>query len=156
VYGYRKVRDDMRELGESCGKNRVHRLMKAMSLRAQIGYGRRPGRKGGRPAITAPHHVQQQFNVAEPNKVWVTDITYIRTYEGWLYLSVVLDLFSRNVIGWSMGSRIDRTLAPDALHIWLCGVVSTQSEWWFIPIRVASSAATIGVTFWTLTTSNPA
>ena len=51
----------------------------------------------------------------EPNRVWVTDITYIRTYEGWLYLAVVLDLFSRQVVGWSMSSRIDRELAMNAL-----------------------------------------
>ena len=51
------------------------------------------------PAIIAPNHVQQQFDVSEPIKIWVTDITYIRTHEGWLYLSVVLDLFSRQVIG---------------------------------------------------------
>ena len=51
----------------------------------------------------------------EPNRVWVTDITYIRTYEGWLYLAVVLDLFSRQVVGWSMSSRIDRELAINAL-----------------------------------------
>ena len=49
--------------------------------------------------------------MSEPNKVWVTDITYIRTHEGWLYLAAVLDLFSRQVVGWSMGARIDRELA---------------------------------------------
>lgn len=63
----------------------------------------------------APNHLQRQFDVTEPNKVWVTDITYIRTHEGWLYLAAVLDLFSRQVIGWSMGSRIDRELALNAL-----------------------------------------
>ncbi len=115
VYGYRKVYDDLRELGEHCGRNRVHRLMKSESLRAQIGYGRRPGPRGGPPAVTAPNHLDQQFDVTEPNRVWVTDITYIRTYEGWLYLAVVIDLFSRAVIGWSMQSRIDRVLVLDAL-----------------------------------------
>jgi putative transposase len=53
--------------------------------------------------------------VTEPNKVWVTDITYIRTYEGWLYLAVVLDLFSRQVIGWSMKPQMTSDLAIDAL-----------------------------------------
>lgn len=115
VYGYRKITDDMREVGEACGKHRVHRLMRAEKLRSQAGYGRRPGQRYGRPAVIAPNHVQQQFDVAEPNRVWVTDITYIRTYEGWLYLAVVLDLFSRQVIGWSMQSRIDRELAIKAL-----------------------------------------
>ncbi|GAB1616976.1 IS3 family transposase [Pseudomonas sp. NGC7] len=61
-----------------------------------------------------PNHLARQFKVSEPNKVWVTDITYIRTYEGWLYLAVVLDLFSRQVIGWSMKSRMCSDLAIDA------------------------------------------
>ena len=59
--------------------------------------------------------LERKFNVSEPNKVWVTDITYIRTYEGWLYLAVVLDLFSRQVIGWSMKPRMCSDLAIDAL-----------------------------------------
>lgn len=115
VYGYRKVTDDLKELGESCGKHRVYRLMKSEALRSQTGYRRRPGQRYGRPSVIAPNHVQQEFDVAEPNQVWVTDITYIRTYEGWLYLAVVLDLFSRQVIGWSMQPRMDRELALNAL-----------------------------------------
>jgi putative transposase len=69
----------------------------------------------GAPSLVAPNHLQRQFDVKEPNRVWVTDITYIRIYEGWLYLAVVLDLFSRQVVGWSMSSRIDRELAMNAL-----------------------------------------
>ncbi len=63
----------------------------------------------------APNHLQRQFDVKAPNRVWVTDITYIRTQEGWLFLTEVLDLFSRQMIGWSMGLRIDRELAINAL-----------------------------------------
>ena len=76
---------------------------------------RAQGQRYGRPSVVAPNHVQQQFDVPVPNQVWVTDITYIRTYEGWLYLAVVLDLFSRQVIGWSMQPRMDRELALNAL-----------------------------------------
>lgn len=115
VYGYRKVLDDLRDLGERCGKNRVHRLMRKEGIRAQIGYRRRPGPRGGATAIVAPNHLQQQFDVTAPNRVWVTDITYIRTHEGWLFLAVVLDLFSRQVVGWSMQPRMDRELALNAL-----------------------------------------
>jgi len=115
VYGYRKIHDDLREFGERCGKHRVARLMRAEGLRAQVGYHRRPRHHGGRPAVVAPNHLNQQFDVAEPNQVWVTDITYIRTHEGWLYLAVVIDLFSRQVIGWSMQPRMDRELALNAL-----------------------------------------
>jgi len=115
VYGYRKVYDDMQELGKQCGINRVHRLMRAEGIRSQTGYAKRKWKRGGAPSVIAPNHLQREFDVAEPNKVWVTDITYLRTYEGWLYLAVVLDLFSRQVIGWSMSSRIDRDLAMNAL-----------------------------------------
>ena len=115
VYGFRKITDDLQEVGESCGKHRVYRLMKREQLRSQTGYRRRSGQRYGRPSVVAPNHVQQQFDVPIPNQVWVTDITYIRTWEGWLYLAVVLDLFSRQVVGWSMHSRMDRELALNAL-----------------------------------------
>ncbi len=115
VYGYRKIHHDLRDLGERCGKHRVARLMRGEGLKSQTGYRRRPGFRGGRPAVVAPNHLRQQFNVSAPNEAWVTDITYIRTHEGWLYLSVVLDLFSRQVVGWSMRPRMDRELAMNAL-----------------------------------------
>ncbi len=115
VYGYRKITDDLHDLGERCGKNRVYRLMCVEKLCSQTGYHRRPGKRYGKPSVIAENKLKQQFDVVEPNKVWVTDITYIRTHEGWLYLAVVLDLFSRQVIGWSMQQRIDRELALNAL-----------------------------------------
>ena len=104
VYGYRKVTDDLRDLGEQCGKHRVARLMKGEGLRAQVGYGRRPRPRGGRVSTVAPNHLDRQFDVAAPNTHWVTDITYIRTHEGWLYLAVVLDLYSRQIVGWATRS----------------------------------------------------
>ncbi|WP_092270516.1 IS3 family transposase [Pseudomonas prosekii] len=115
VYGYRKIHDDLREVGESCGRHRVARLMRLEGLRSQTGYRRRPGKYGGKPAVASPNLLKRQFDVREPNKVWVTDITYIRTYEGWLYLAVVLDLFSRQIIGWSMKSQMTSDVAIDAL-----------------------------------------
>ena len=115
VYGYRKLTLDMRDLGECCGKHRVARLLKLEGLRSQTGYRRRPGVRVGKPAVVAPNHLLRQFTTTEPNQCWVTDITYIRTHEGWLYLAVVVDLFSRQVVGWSMGSRIDAALVLDAL-----------------------------------------
>ena len=114
VYGYRKVTHDLRDIGETCGKHRVYRLMRHERLKAQVGYRRRTG-KYGKPAVVAENLLKQNFDVEAPNQVWVTDITYIRTHEGWLYLAVVLDLFSRQVVGWSMGSRIDGELAISAL-----------------------------------------
>lgn len=115
VYGYRKICDDLRELGETCGKHRIYRLMRQEKLRSQTGYHRRPKARVGATSVFAPNHLNRQFDVAEPNQVWVTDITYIRTHEGWLFLAAVLDLFSRQVIGWSMGPRMGRDLALNAL-----------------------------------------
>ena len=114
VYGYRKVHCDLRECGEQCGANRVYRLMHSAGLRAQVGY-RKPRHKAGGLHEVTPNVLQRQFDPATPNEGWVTDITHIRTHEGWLYLAVVLDLFSRRVIGWSMQPRITKELVLDAL-----------------------------------------
>jgi len=115
VYGYRKLHDDLRDQGEVCSENRVARLARLAGITAQIGYKRRPGRYGGRPAIVADNTLDRQFNVAAPDIAWVTDITYIKTHEGWSYLAVVIDLFSRRIVGWSMQSRMTTDLALQAL-----------------------------------------
>lgn len=115
VYGYRKLTDDLRDQGEQVSENRVARLASLAGIAAQIGYRRRPGRYGGKPAIVAENKLEQQFQVSAPDQVWVTDITYIKTHEGWLYLCVVIDLFSRRVVGWSAQSRITTDLALQAL-----------------------------------------
>ena len=116
IYGYRKIYTDLRMHGELCGPNRINRLMRSAGLQAQVGYGRRrPKGKTGTVSVVAPNHLQQQFNVEQPDKTWVTDITYIRTHEGWLFLAVVLDLFSRRVIGWAMQPRMERDLVIKAL-----------------------------------------
>ncbi|HGX9173207.1 TPA: IS3 family transposase [Escherichia coli] len=114
VYGYRRVHGDLNEIGETCGKNRVGRIMQLNRIKAVRGY-KAPRRITGRPSVVAPNRVQRQFTVARANQVWVTDITYIRTWQGWLYLAVVIDLFARNVVGWSMKPTLSRELALDAL-----------------------------------------
>lgn len=72
-------------------------------------------RIAGRPSVIAPNRLQRQFNVNTPDQAWVTDITYLRTWQGWLYLAVVIDLHSRKVVGWSMKPTLARELAIDAL-----------------------------------------
>jgi putative transposase len=114
VYGYRKIYRDLREHGESCGPNRVHRLMRGAGIQAQVG-NRKPRHKAGKAHVATPNRLNRQFNPGAPNEFWATDITHIRTHEGWLYLAVVLDLFSRRVIGWSMQPRIKSELVVDAL-----------------------------------------
>nr|WP_080627601.1 IS3 family transposase [Citrobacter freundii] len=98
VYGYRKIHLDLRDSGQQCGINRVWRLMKRAGIKAQVGY-RSPRARKGEVSIVTPNRLQRQFNPEAPDERWVTDITYIRTHEGWLYLAIVVDLFSHKVIG---------------------------------------------------------
>ena len=91
------------------------RLARLSGIKVQIGYKRKSGSYGGKPAIVATNQLGQSFNTLAPDQTWVTDITYIKTYEGWLYLAVVIDLFSRRVIGWSMQSRMRMDLVLSAL-----------------------------------------
>lgn len=114
VYGSRRVLGDLREAGELCGKHRVARIMRANKIKAQRGY-KAPRPIAGRPSLIAPNHLNRGFTVDQADKAWVTDITYIRTWQGWLYLAVVIDLYSRKVIGWSMKPTMTRELALDAL-----------------------------------------
>lgn len=114
VYGYRKIHRDMRDTGEFCGVNKIHRLMRIAGLKAQVGY-RKPRVRAGEQHVVTTNVLNREFSPLEPNHAWVTDITYVKTHEGWLYLGAVMDLFSRRIIGWSMGSRITKELALDAL-----------------------------------------
>ena len=115
AYGYRNITRDLKDSGESCGKNKVYRIMKAAGIRSQRGYKRHPGFKSGGISHVAPNTLKRGFDVAQPNTTWVTDFTYIRTHEGWLYLTVVIDLFSRQVVGWSMKNNPKADLVIDAL-----------------------------------------
>jgi len=115
VYGYRKIHDDLRSLGETCSPNKVARLANLAGIKAQVGYRRRPGAYGGKPAVVATNQLKQDFYAGAPDQTWVTDITYIKTHEGFLYLAVVIDLYSRRVIGWSMQSRMHMDLVLSAL-----------------------------------------
>jgi len=115
VYGYRKVYKDLRVTGEMCGKNRVYRLMRTEGLQAQRGYKRKNNYGGREISTVAPNLLNREFDVEKPNTIWVTDITYIRTREGWLFLAVIIDLFSRQVIGWSMDGRINTDLVLNAI-----------------------------------------
>jgi putative transposase len=115
VYGYRKLHDDLQDLGETCCPNRVARLAKIAGIKAQIGYRRRSGIYGGKPSIVVDNTLDRQFDVTAPDTAWVTDITYIKTTEGFAYLAVVIDLYSRRVVGWSMQSRQTTDLVLQAL-----------------------------------------
>ncbi|MBA3563420.1 MAG: IS3 family transposase [Gammaproteobacteria bacterium] len=114
VYGSRRVFLDLHEAGETCGRHRVARLMQGNKIKALRGY-KAPRPIAGRPSIIAPNRLQRAFTVDESDRAWVTDITYIRTWQGWLYLAVVVDLFARKVVGWSMKPTLAKELVLDAL-----------------------------------------
>jgi HTH-like domain len=96
VYGYRKLHDDLIDMGETCCPNRVARLAQLAGICAQIGYKRRPGMYGGKPSLAVDNTLDRKFTVEAPDRSWVTDITYIRTQEGFAYLAVVLDFRREN------------------------------------------------------------
>jgi putative transposase len=114
TYGSPWIHRDLREAGERCSVHRVAKIMRKHRIKAQIGYKRRYI-KGGKTAKVAANLLNRDFNPDAPNTSWVSDITYVRTYEGFLYVATVLDLFSRRIVGWSMGRNIDRHLVIDAL-----------------------------------------
>ncbi|MDT3778656.1 IS3 family transposase [Nitrospira sp. MA-1] len=119
TYGAPRILCDLREVGERVGKNRIAKIMKRHKIRAQRGY-KQPGIRYTKPAVTAPTRLQQQFAIDRPDCAWATDITSIRTYEGWLYLAVVMDLYSRRIIGWSMKSTLAKEIVLDAflMAVW--------------------------------------
>ena len=116
TYGSPRVWDDLTEWGERCSRKRVARLMRSSGLRARARRLRPPTDSGMRPEhCIAPNVLDRQFEAAGPNQKWVADFTYIRTGEGWLYLAVVLDLFSRRAVGWSMSAQMTAQFVLDAL-----------------------------------------
>jgi putative transposase len=113
--GYRNIHEDLLDANIDCGRDRVLRLMRAAGLRAQRGYKAPKGYYSGTVHPAAPNLLDRQFEVEAPNQWWVSDITYIHTHEGFLFLAVVMDLFARNIVGWSMSSRVTDDLILDAL-----------------------------------------
>jgi len=116
TYGSPRVWRDLRAWGFSCGKHRVERLMSSAGLKARRKRRRLPIDEGVRPEHAIAENVlDRQFEATAPNQRWVADFTYIWTDEGWLYVAVVMDLFSRRIVGWSMSSEMTAQLVTDAL-----------------------------------------
>jgi transposase InsO family protein len=115
TYGSPRVHAELKDLGFSVGRNRIARLMRLAGLE-----GVRPRRfvtttDSKHEAPVAKNLLGREFDVDAPNRVWATDITYVRTWEGWLYLAVVIDLYSRRVVGWSTAEHMRTELVLDAL-----------------------------------------
>ena len=119
-YGSPRVHQELRALGMPCGKHRVARLMRAEGLRAKSTPRFRVTTRSDHAARVAPNVLARQFRVAPgqaPDRVWVADLTYLATREGWLYLAVILDLATRRVVGWALRTRLDQELALAALRM---------------------------------------
>ena len=126
LYGSPKIYRDLVDEGEKCSVNRVARLMKVANIKSKMARKFVVTTNSKNTLQPAPDLVQRRFKVDEPDKTWVSDTTFIATREGWLYLAVIIDLFSRQVIGWAMSTKNNTPLVQDALTmaIWRRGKVN--------------------------------
>jgi transposase InsO family protein len=116
-YGSPRITDDLQDLDVPCSENRVARRMRHMDLKAVQAKKFKVTTDSNHNKPVAPDLIEQHFTADAPNQKWVSDITYIWTTEGWLYLAVVMDLYSRAIIGWSMNARMTQQLVCDALSM---------------------------------------
>ena len=129
TYGARRILRDLRAEGHRIGLHHVERLMRINALRARPKRRALPTDTGDRLVhAIAPNLLDRDFTATAPNQKWVADFTYLWTAEGWLYVAVVLDLFSRRVIGWSMQANMTAQLVTDALlmAVWRRGTPPTD------------------------------
>ena len=124
IYGSPRIHKDLLESGERVGVNRVARLMKTHNIKSKLTRRFVITTDSKNTMSPAPDHLKRNFATDSPNRAWVSDTTFIPTKEGWLYLAVILDLYSRAVVGWSMGNKNNAQLVQDALTmaIWRRGV----------------------------------
>jgi putative transposase len=115
TYGSPRVVRDLIDAGFTCSENRVARLMSAAGIKARHKRRRAPGQLDSPVHAIAPNLLDRQFEATGPNQKWAADFTYVWTGEGWLFVAVVLDLYSRRVVGWSMQPTMTAQLVMDAL-----------------------------------------
>lgn len=115
TYGSPRIHKDLRAAGHDCSRKRVARLMQEAGIMAKMKKKFKVTTQVDIKLPAAPNHLQQDFKAEAPNQKWVSDITYVWTREGWLYLAVILDLFSRKVVGMAMSDRLKKELAMVAL-----------------------------------------
>jgi transposase InsO family protein len=115
TYGAPRIHAALKRRGEVCGLHRVERLMREAGIRSKVRRKFKKTTDSNHRHPVAPNLLEQDFKVNAPNQVWVSDITYIWTDEGWLFLASTMDLYSRKIVGWSMSSCITAQLVVDAL-----------------------------------------
>jgi len=116
-YGSPRIHAELADQGYRCSRKRIARLMREYGMAAKRKQHRVLTTNSRHDNPIAPNLLQRDFTATEPNKKWVTDITYVPTMQGWLYLAIVLDLYSRLVVGWSMSAHCDEELAENALRM---------------------------------------
>src|SRR5829696_4940828 len=118
TYGSPRIWVSLVRKGKACGRHRVARLMRREGIHPPKRHRRYPVTTQRQPGIIpAPNRLNQDFSATTINTKWVSDFTYIDTAEGWLYLAIILDLFSRKVIGWAMSAQMNTALVETALHM---------------------------------------
>ncbi len=116
-YGWPRIWKELLARGTRVGKDRVQKLMKLHGIRAKGKRRFKVTTDSNHDLPISPNLLNREFTVAQPDKVWVGDVTYIQTDEGWLFLAVVIDLFSRQVVGWSLRDDMTRDIVIDALRM---------------------------------------
>jgi putative transposase len=117
TYGSPRVHAVLRDQGMRCGCKRVARLMRQAGLQVRRKRSYKVTTQSNHALPVAPNVLNQQFTAVRPNQIWLADITYVATAEGWLYLAAVLDLYSRRIVGWSMQPTLNRKLVLAALNM---------------------------------------
>lgn len=120
TYGSPRIHAELKEQGRRVGQKRVARLMGLNGIVAQRSKRHRRTYTHREPQVAEQNHLDRDFTATGPNQKWVSDITFIPTRQGWLYLAIVLDLYSRAIVGWSMSKRINGQLVHDALDMAIC------------------------------------
>ena len=114
-YGARRIMKELNNQGQKIGIYKVRRLMRDLELKAKSPRRYKVTTDSGHSFVVAPNRLNRQFDVDQPNRVWTADITYVWTLQGWMYLAIVMDLFSRRIVGWAMDKRMKAQLTIDAL-----------------------------------------
>ena len=117
TYGSPRIAEELQAQGVPCSRNRIARLMKEQGIQVKAKPAFKVTTQSDHDQPIAPNLLQQDFAVDQPNRVWVSDISYIATGEGWLYLCIVMDLFARKIIGWSMQTTLGQSLVLDAFDM---------------------------------------
>ena len=116
IYGYKRITAQLNQMGYHCSKHLVYRLMKELGIRSKVKKKFKITTLSKHKHSVAPNILNRNFEVDKSNEVWLADITYIHTSEGWLYLSLVMDLYNRKIVGWALENHMKKELVLNSLE----------------------------------------